>query len=222
MNDPAEIAAADAAGPGSDDMDRADAPILSPGGAAGPGDVESAAFEALSAAPDTPGTSRRCSRCQADLDRLSLTARFCPRCGLTLKPPTEPLASVTIAATPSANASAVTPPELPPVPTNPAASAAAWLRIRQAGPAAKAVGPTYSVPGTDTHSAMLLGYANAMYRLGWRYETGQGTGRNVEEAIRCYFKAAKLGNPAALARLAPQCAGGDGNRPGMQPPDSST
>jgi TPR repeat protein len=64
------------------------------------------------------------------------------------------------------------------------------------------------VMAADIHSEMLLGYANAMYRLGWRYETGLGTGRNVEEAIRCYFKAAKLGNPAALARLAPRCAGG--------------
>jgi TPR repeat protein len=52
----------------------------------------------------------------------------------------------------------------------------------------------------DTHS-LILGYANAMFRLGWRYENGQGTSRNAEEAVRCYFKAAKLGNDSALARL---------------------
>ena len=54
---------------------------------------------------------------------------------------------------------------------------------------------------------MLAGYANAMFRLGWRYETGHGTPRNTDEAIRCYFKAAKLGNANALARLAPKCMG---------------
>jgi hypothetical protein len=56
--------------------------------------------------------------------------------------------------------------------------------------------------GRDTH-ALILGYANAMFRLGWRYENGHGTCRNSHEAVRCYFKAAKLGNTSALARLTP-------------------
>jgi TPR repeat protein len=51
-----------------------------------------------------------------------------------------------------------------------------------------------------THS-LILGYANAMFRLGWRYENGHGTPRNCTEAVRCYFKAAKLGNGSALTRL---------------------
>ena len=55
---------------------------------------------------------------------------------------------------------------------------------------------------SDTHS-LILGYANAMFRLGWRYENGYGASRNTEEAVRCYFKAAKLGNDSALARLTP-------------------
>jgi TPR repeat protein len=42
-----------------------------------------------------------------------------------------------------------------------------------------------------------------MFRLGWRYESGVGAGRNEHEAVRCYFKAAKLGNADALARLGP-------------------
>jgi TPR repeat protein len=57
--------------------------------------------------------------------------------------------------------------------------------------------------GDDTH-ALILGYANAMFRLGWRYENGEGTSRNAHEAVRCYFKAAKLGNGSALARLTHQ------------------
>jgi TPR repeat protein len=57
----------------------------------------------------------------------------------------------------------------------------------------------------DTH-ALILGYANAMFRLGWRYENGHGTCRNAHEAVRCYFKAAKLGNTSARARLTSQGA----------------
>src|SRR5947209_5043439 len=65
------------------------------------------------------------------------------------------------------------------------------------------VGPSDDSAVDESHSLMLMGYANAMYNLGCRYEMGRGTARNADEAIRCYFKAAKLGNPYALARLAP-------------------
>lgn len=54
-------------------------------------------------------------------------------------------------------------------------------------------------------SLVLIGYANAMFRLGRRYERGHGVSRNPGEAVRCYTKAARLGNVAALDRLAPQC-----------------
>ena len=60
-----------------------------------------------------------------------------------------------------------------------------------------------AIPDGETHSLILIGYGNAMFNLGRRYEAGQGTARNTDEAIRCYFKAAKLGNHNALARLAP-------------------
>jgi TPR repeat protein len=43
-----------------------------------------------------------------------------------------------------------------------------------------------------------------MFRLGWRYENAHGSSHNLEEAVRCYFKAAKLGNGPALARLTTQ------------------
>src|SRR5256885_4903719 len=64
-------------------------------------------------------------------------------------------------------------------------------------------GPSDDSNVGENHSLMLMGYANAMYNLGCRYEMGRGTARNADEAIRCYYKAAKLGNPYALARLAP-------------------
>jgi hypothetical protein len=50
-------------------------------------------------------------------------------------------------------------------------------------------------------SLALLGFSNAMFRLGWRYEHGQGVWRNAHEAERCYFKSARLGNPHAQSRL---------------------
>ena len=52
-------------------------------------------------------------------------------------------------------------------------------------------------------TAILIGYANAMYRLGWRYERGSGIPRNLPEATRCYTKSARLGNLDAMIRLAP-------------------
>ena len=57
--------------------------------------------------------------------------------------------------------------------------------------------------GDDTAlpSLVLLGFSNAMFRLGWRYEHGQGVYRNPHEAGRCYSKSARLGNPHAQSRL---------------------
>ena len=42
----------------------------------------------------------------------------------------------------------------------------------------------------------------AVFRLGWRYEHGQGVWRNAHEAERCYSKSARLGNAHAQSRLA--------------------
>lgn len=62
------------------------------------------------------------------------------------------------------------------------------------------------VPDTGAgpgRTAILIGYANAMYHLGWRYERGNGTPKNLPEAKRCYKKSARLGNLDAIVRLAP-------------------
>jgi len=49
---------------------------------------------------------------------------------------------------------------------------------------------------------IVVGYGNALFKLGWRYERGQGDFRNLPEAIRCYRKSARLGNLDATVRLA--------------------
>jgi hypothetical protein len=51
------------------------------------------------------------------------------------------------------------------------------------------------------HSVMIVGYARAMNQLGTRYEAGNGVARNSDEALRCYCKAARLGNSEARLRL---------------------
>jgi TPR repeat protein len=58
-------------------------------------------------------------------------------------------------------------------------------------------------PTQPGRTAILIGYANALYHLGWRYERGSGTPRNLPEAKRCYTKSARLGNLDAVIRLAP-------------------
>jgi TPR repeat protein len=51
------------------------------------------------------------------------------------------------------------------------------------------------------HSIVIVGYARAMTQLGTRYESGHGVARNSDEALRCYCKAARLGNSEARSRL---------------------
>jgi TPR repeat protein len=51
------------------------------------------------------------------------------------------------------------------------------------------------------HSVVIVGYARAMTSLGTRYESGHGVARNSDEALRCYCKAARLGNSEARSRL---------------------
>jgi TPR repeat protein len=48
----------------------------------------------------------------------------------------------------------------------------------------------------------LLAYGKSMFNLGWRYEHALGARRNLSEAARCYWKAARLGDPEAAGRLA--------------------
>src|SRR5687768_17274862 len=108
-----------------------------------------------------------CPHCQADLDRLPPTARFCARCGGSIKD----LRRTRPGTAPSA--------------------------------APRAAGQ-FAVGDEAGHSLMLEGYANAMYNLGRRYESSLGSRHHPEEALRCYYKAARLGNASAVARLGPQ------------------
>jgi predicted RNA-binding Zn-ribbon protein involved in translation (DUF1610 family) len=57
------------------------------------------------------------------------------------------------------------------------------------------------LPQTPRHSEMLKGFASAMDALGNRYETALGAANIESEAVRCYSKAAKLGNEHAVERL---------------------
>jgi len=47
---------------------------------------------------------------------------------------------------------------------------------------------------------ILIAYGRALFNLGVRYETAVGSRRNVQEAVRCYWKAARLGDEAARDR----------------------
>lgn len=76
-------------------------------------------------------------------------------------------------------------------------------------------GPTRRT--SDPASPTIVGYANALLRLGRRYERHLGFERNVSEAVRCYLKAARLGNSEALARLAPGPAAADTVMPDPSP-----
>ena len=55
---------------------------------------------------------------------------------------------------------------------------------------------------------ILVAYAKALFNLGSRYEAAVGSRRNLGEAARCYWKAARLGDAAARERLAAEPADG--------------
>ena len=129
--------------------------------------------------PDAPALPAACARCGAETGRMPAAARFCPRCG-------NPFGPVPVAPRPVEPVDESVWAEL----------ASAWLHFRGAS--------AQDSEQPSPHSLMLLGYANAMYKLGFRYETGAGAARNPREAVRCYSKSARLGNPWALARLAPR------------------
>jgi TPR repeat protein len=49
----------------------------------------------------------------------------------------------------------------------------------------------------------LLAYGKSLFNLGWRYEHAIGARRNLTEAARCYWKAARLGDASAVGRINP-------------------
>lgn len=131
----------------------------------------------------------RCLRCSTDLSRLPQWARYCPRCGLdTHQGP--PAAILSYATAPDGGNDRII----------------GWEHLRELAAPQAATVPHISAIHEPT-SIMLTGYSNAMYNLGQRYETGLGAAKNPREAARCYFKAARLGNFWALARLAVQYLG---------------
>jgi TPR repeat protein len=65
---------------------------------------------------------------------------------------------------------------------------------------ANAVSRPPPLPQLFAQPLILLAYGRALFNLGWRYETAIGPRRNVEEAARCYWKAARLGDAAARER----------------------
>src|SRR5436853_7013855 len=64
-------------------------------------------------------------------------------------------------------------------------------------PLAEFVMPPVAPAPEHFHSVVIVGYARAMTQLGTRYELA----RNSDEALRCYCKAARLGNSEARSRL---------------------
>jgi hypothetical protein len=108
-----------------------------------------------------------CPTCYRDMTGVPSVARFCPKCGVQL--PARDAAGFLI----------------PPEESSPLYPVYHALR-EELG--AKLADETPQVAS----SLIILAYANAMLNLGWRYEHGRGTMRNVEEAARCYAKAGKL------------------------------
>lgn len=124
---------------------------------------------------ETSTTPTSCYRCKRVLRDLPHDARFCPKCGAGL-----PMQAVVDSSRPS-------------------------MRERMEQIHSMLHGHLAADPSTPSveklHSLMLLGYANAMLQLGWRYEHGSGVARNPSEAERCYTKSAKLGNIYARSRV---------------------
>ena len=129
-----------------------------------------------SAPSPIPTRARRfpsCPGCQQDLTGIYAGARFCPACGKHL---------VTQSA------------------VRQFLSFCNWARL------APACFGRSKAPGQDAptcgRTPIVIGYSNALFTLGWRYERGVGPSRNPSEADRCYRKSARLGNLDAMVRLA--------------------
>lgn len=129
--------------------------------------------------------SARCLRCAADLSRMPEEARYCPRCGLDSY--SSPPAAILSRAAEARLAGQ--------------SDELGWGHLAELAVSTPGVVPPTVIPSPNASSEILRGYANALYKLGRRYEVGGWT-RNPREAIRCYLKAARLGNMMAFARLA--------------------
>lgn len=138
-----------------------------------------------------------CWCCMRDVSWLPVTARFCPRCGSAFNgiPRRLPIPAAAVGAvlTPGVQIEAYT--------EEGRRRIAAWLGLRNAlsQTAAPVQGALPSRTGARTQ--IVIGYANAMYHLGTRYEDGLAIKRMPGEAARCFLKSARLGNADAKMRL---------------------
>ena len=141
---------------------------------------------AVAAEPDPrPAKPAQCLRCAAELSRLPEEARYCRRCGLD-----------TYASAPAILVNAPPHEQL-----RLARVLSGWAHLADVSQSAANEPPAVMAAESVTTSGILQGYGNALYKLGLRYESGGAAG-NHREAIRCYWKSARLGNVLALARLA--------------------
>ena len=121
-----------------------------------------------------------CPNCNIDLGTVPPVARYCRRCGVRLR--------TSDSRRPAALKASATGPFVP---------APRWLWWLWGG-APRAQESAFALAD---RSAMLLAYARSMFGLGWRYEHAVGARRNLNEAARCYDKAARLGHASAAGRL---------------------
>jgi hypothetical protein len=145
-----------------------------------------------------------CPRCRRLLATMPRGAKFCPKCGsdLSAEPAADaqpPLAAEALEQSVGAKVQAFFKSAAAPNADDLHASFGELQSIIR-GYGKDDLPPTLE----NVHSLILLGYANALLKLGWRYEHGQGVLRNKEEADRCYQKSAKLGNVFARAKISGQ------------------
>ena len=148
-----------------------------------------------------------CPNCTADLTFLPSAARYCHRCGSMLSSRSRAASADSWASASarrrSQRRSALRPPQ--------------WLSNLWCA-CTDSDDQDFPFAG---RSEVLLAYGKSMFNLGWRYEHAIGARRNLNEAARCYWKAARLGDPSAVGRLGREgvISGADASADPTGPPE---